>query len=57
MPMDNVTILAACACIVLAALVYLMWKDATAQEWGKFAKNEKAKWRIDEEKRKEKKAA
>ena len=56
MPMDNVTILVACSCAVLAALVYLMWKDATSQEWGNFAKNEKTKWRIDEERRKEKKA-
>ena len=57
MPMDNATILTACSCAVLAVLVYLMWRDATSQEWGKFAKDEKAAWRLDEERRKEKKAA
>ena len=56
MPMDNATILAACSCAVLAALVYLMWRDATSQEWGDFARDEKAKWRMDEERRKGKKA-
>ena len=50
--MDDVLILAAAACAVLAALVYLMWRDATAQSWGDFAKTEKAKWKAEEEKRK-----
>lgn len=54
--MDDILLLAAAACAVLAALVYLMWRDATAQSWGEFTKSEKVKWRIDEEKRKEKKA-
>jgi len=54
--MDDATLLAAGACVALAALVYLMWRDATAQSWGEFAKAEKAKWRVDEEKRKEKAA-
>lgn len=51
--MDNTLLLAAGACIVLAVLVYLMWRDATAQSWGEFAQSEKRKWRLDEEKRKE----
>ncbi|MCX6770163.1 MAG: hypothetical protein NT051_05835 [Candidatus Micrarchaeota archaeon] len=40
------------ACIALAILVYLMWRSATEAEWGTLAKNEKRKWRLDEEKRK-----
>jgi hypothetical protein len=55
--MEDVILVVAISCAVLAALVYLMWRSATAQEWGNFAKDEKAKWRIAEEKRKEKKAA
>jgi hypothetical protein len=51
--MDETLLLAAGACIVLAALAYLMWRDATAQPWGEFAQSEKRKWRLDEEKRKE----
>ncbi len=51
--MDDLTLLAAGSCIVLAALVYLMWRDATAQSWGEFAQAEKRKWRLDEEKRKD----
>jgi len=54
--MDDILPLAAAACAALAALVYLMWRDATAQSWGAFAKDEKRKWRAEEEKRKEKKA-
>ena len=54
--MDDVLFIAAAACAVLAILVYLMWRDATAQSWGEFAKGEKRKWRVEEEKRKEKKA-
>ena len=52
--MDDVILLAACACAALSILVYLMWRAATAQSWGDFAATEKKKWRVDEEKRKEK---
>ena len=51
--MDDVLLLVAGSCIALAVLVYLMWRAATKSEWGDFAKTEKAKWRTDEEKRKE----
>ena len=51
--MDDVILLVAAACVALAALVYLMWRAATKSEWGDFAKEEKAKWRLDEEKRKQ----
>jgi hypothetical protein len=52
--MDDVTVLVAGSCAALAMLVYLMWRSATEQTWGEFAKSEKTKWRVDEEKRKEK---
>jgi len=51
--MDDATLLAAAACLVLAALVYLMWKAATAQEWQQLTHTEKKKWRNEEEARKE----
>ena len=51
--MEDIVLLLAGACAALAVLVYLMWRSATASEWGDFAKKEKAKWRLDEEKRKE----
>jgi len=50
--MDDVILLVAFACVALAVLVYMMWRAATKSEWGDFAKKEKAKWRLDEEKRK-----
>ena len=52
--MDDIILLLAAACVALGVLVYLMWRSATASEWGEFAKAEKTKWRVDEEKRKEK---
>jgi len=51
--MEDITILAAGACLVLAALVYLMWKSASMQEWQQLAHTEKRKWRSEEEARKE----
>lgn len=51
--MDGALSLIACSCAALAFLVYLMWKDATKSEWGQLTKEEKRKWRLDEEKRKE----
>jgi len=54
--MDDVVLLAAAACAALAVLVYLMWRDATRQSWGEFAKKEKAAWKTEEEKRKAKQA-
>ena len=51
--MDDVILLVAAACAALAVLVYMMWRAATKSEWGDFAKTEKAKWRLDEKKRKE----
>ena len=50
--MDDVILLVAAACAALAVLVYLMWRDATAQSWGDFAKKEKTKWKAEEERRK-----
>ncbi len=50
--MDDTTILAAGACIVLAALVYLMWKSATADSWKELTQTEKKQWRTEEEERK-----
>ena len=47
------TLLVAASCVVLAALVYLMWRSATAEEWTSLTQTEKKKWRLDEEKRKE----
>ncbi len=54
--MDESTMLIAASCAALAILVYLMWRSATAQEWGEFARNEKKRWRSEEEKRKQGKA-
>lgn len=51
--MDSTTLLAAGACAVLAALVYLMWREATKEEWQDLSKGEKTKWRAEEEERKE----
>jgi hypothetical protein len=51
--MDDVVLLVAGACVALSVLVYLMWRDATAQSWGEFAKKEKTKWKAEEERRKE----
>lgn len=52
--MDDITLLAAASCVVLAALVYLMWKAATKPEWQDLTASEKKEWRLNEEKRKEK---
>ncbi|VVC01281.1 Uncharacterised protein [uncultured archaeon] len=52
--MDDVTLLVLISCVVLAALVYLMWRSATAAEWGQLTHDEKKRWRLDEEKRKDK---
>ena len=52
--MDEVTILVAVSCLVLAALVYLMWKAATGKSWQELTHREKKRWRMDEEKLKEK---
>jgi len=51
--MDDVILLVAGACAALAVLVYLMWRAATASEWGDFARQEKTKWKAEEQKRKE----
>ena len=53
MPMDGTVLLIAGACIALAFLVWLMWREATKAEWGQLTVSEKRRWRIDEEKRKE----
>ncbi len=55
--MDDITLLAAASCVILAALVYLMWKSATKQEWQNLTRDEKVQWRTEEEKRKEGKGA
>ena len=54
--MDPLAVLAG-ACIVLAFLVYLMWREATKLSWGELTQKEKKRWRVDEEKRKEAKSA
>jgi hypothetical protein len=51
--MDGTVSLVAGSCVVLAFLVWLMWRAATKAEWGKLTVSEKRRWRIDEEKRKE----
>jgi hypothetical protein len=51
--MDSVLLLISGSCGVLAILVYLMWKDATRSEWGQLTEDEKRRWRLDEEKRKD----
>jgi hypothetical protein len=51
--MDESAALIAASCAVLAALVWLMWRAASAEEWGQLTQSEKRKWRVEEEKRKE----
>ena len=51
--MDQTTVLSAASCLVLAALVYLMWRSAMQEEWRGLTHQEKRRWRIDEEKIKE----
>ena len=53
--MDDVTVITLISCAALAVLVYMMWRSATAQAWADLTQNEKKKWRLDEEKRKESK--
>lgn len=55
--MDDITLLAAGSCAILAALVYLMWKSAIGEEWQLLTRTEKVKWRTEEENRKGKKGA
>lgn len=50
--MDETLLLISVSCILLAILVYLMWKSATAKGWSELSHEEKYKWRLDEEKRK-----
>ena len=50
--MDDITLLAAGSCMVLAVLVYLMWKSAIGEDWKSLTRNEKTKWRTEEENRK-----
>ncbi|MEM4633631.1 MAG: hypothetical protein QW275_00575 [Candidatus Anstonellaceae archaeon] len=40
----DLTVASALACIFLAILVYLMWKDANKAEWQAFTQEEKTKW-------------
>lgn len=51
--MDELTILIAASCAVLAILVYMMWRAAVGEEWHGFTRGEKRKWRVEEETRKE----
>lgn len=53
MPMEGIVFLLAASCALLAMLVYLMWRAAKKQEWGELTQHEKKRWRLDEEKRKE----
>ena len=52
--MDDVTLLVAASCAVLALLVYMMWRAATGESWRELTHNEKKRWRNEEEKLKEK---
>jgi hypothetical protein len=52
--MDESLLIITGACAALAFLVYLMWREATKDEWSDLSVSEKRKWRIEEEKRKEK---
>jgi hypothetical protein len=52
--MEDVTLLVAVSCLVLAALVYLMWRAATGSNWKELTHKEKKRWRMEEEKLKEK---
>lgn len=52
--MDETLLLVLGACAALAFLVYLMWREATKPSWGELTHSEKRRWRLDEEKRKEK---
>ncbi|HIH19280.1 TPA: hypothetical protein HA225_04855 [Candidatus Micrarchaeota archaeon] len=52
--MDDVTLLVAFSCLALAALVYLMWRSATGASWQELTHREKKRWRLEEEKLKEK---
>ncbi|MCX8174711.1 MAG: hypothetical protein N3E51_00695 [Candidatus Micrarchaeota archaeon] len=51
--MDFVTAVIATSCLALAALVYLMWRAATQEDWQGVSYQEKKRWRIEEERRKE----
>ncbi|MCX6773275.1 MAG: hypothetical protein NTV88_05935 [Candidatus Micrarchaeota archaeon] len=53
--MDDVTLLAAVACVALAILVWLMWRSATEPGWSGMSQSEKKRWREEEAKRKAKK--
>lgn len=52
--MDDVTLLVAASCAVLALLVYMMWRSATGASWRELTHKEKKRWRNEEEKLKEK---
>lgn len=51
--MDETVLLIAASCVALAVLVYMMWRSAMQEEWRGLTQNEKKKWRVEEEKRKE----
>ncbi len=55
--MDDIILLSASSCAVLALLVYLMYKSATSSEWQTLTHTEKTRWRNEEEENKEKAAA
>ncbi len=52
--MDDVAILTAASCAALAIIVYLMWRSATGEGWKSLTHSEKKRWRMEEEKLREK---
>lgn len=51
---DDVTLLVAASCAVLALLVYMMWRSAAGTGWRELTHKEKKRWRNEEEKIREK---
>jgi hypothetical protein len=51
--MDEITLIAASACVALCLLVYLMWRSATQSGWQDLTQKEKRRWRNEEERLKD----
>jgi|GEM_PF-1493727 len=47
--MDDIILISAASCAILALLVYLMYKSATSPEWSRLTQSEKTSWRNEEE--------
>ncbi len=53
--MDDTLLIVGASCIALIVIVFLMWRSATGKDWKGLTQKEKRRWRLDEEKRTEKK--